>query len=409
MESRVDFSKIKKALITEVMNFCGFAHFRKSSVFLKSAPHFHHDFTMLFFDNQVWVNLRQNIVESLTCKLDVKNSLIKFSSSIRGFELSVISTIKCFGNPFHNILVCITNFDVSMVVPGNIARSRFGIKNTNEKTTFTIDKSSEISQVIIGKHNIPCLRLNNHKLLLYFMSTLNDLASGMRKHIRKSELYGDIERDLRRGNPANVKQFYIGHKSNRLPVLNSAAARLGQARNETSDVLQRDNLEATASVVNCVGGTNGDVPTEMALSDTDDIVSTLQQNDGEYIMIMIPGTDKISTSPVGDAYGVMCTARMIPVLNAVDGFIRKQNYPNVNQTLSTEWGGVNNLRFFISSQGSVTANSSLLGNDVANCFVSAKEGYKVVHQAGGKAKFIYLPPGLMLAQVKSSLIELKAA
>jgi len=40
-------------------------------------------------------------------------------------------------------------------------------------------------------------------------------------------------------------------------VLNSAAARLGQAMRETQDVLVRDTLEATASVINCVGGNNG--------------------------------------------------------------------------------------------------------------------------------------------------------
>ncbi len=45
--------------------------------------------------------------------------------------------------------------------------------------------------------------------------------------------------------------------TNEDPVLNSAAARLGQAMRETQDALQRDNLEATASVVNCVGGSNG--------------------------------------------------------------------------------------------------------------------------------------------------------
>lgn len=181
--------------------------------------------------------------------------------------------------------------------------------------------------------------------------------------------------------------------TNEDPVLNSAASRLGQAMRETQDVLQRDNLEATASVINCVGGSNGDLPTEMAVSDVDDIVAVLQGNDGEYITNMIPGQDKIGTSPVGDSYGAMCHTRMIPVLNNMSGFIRKFQYPNVSETLSSEWGGINNVRFFVSSQGSITENASLLGNDVANCFVTAKEGYKVVWQAGGKAKFIYLPPG----------------
>jgi len=221
--------------------------------------------------------------------------------------------------------------------------------------------------------------------------------------MRKSEHYGNIVREIRRGFPA----YSVGHKSNRLPILNSAAARLGQALRETQDVLVRDSLESTASVVNCVGGTNGDLPTEMSISDVDDIVATLQMNSAEYITNMIPGELKIGTSPIGDAYGCMLTARMIPVLNNISGFVRKFQYPNVSETLSTEWGGVNNTRFFVSEQGSVTPNASLLGNDVANCFVAAKESYKVVWQAGGKAKFIYLPPGLNdWAQDKSSLIDL---
>jgi N4-gp56 family major capsid protein len=40
-------------------------------------------------------------------------------------------------------------------------------------------------------------------------------------------------------------------------ILNASAARLGQAYKETSDILQRDNLEATASIINSVGGSNG--------------------------------------------------------------------------------------------------------------------------------------------------------
>ena len=41
--------------------------------------------------------------------------------------------------------------------------------------------------------------------------------------------------------------------TNEDPVLNSAAARLGQALRETQDVLVRDQLESSASIINCVG------------------------------------------------------------------------------------------------------------------------------------------------------------
>ncbi len=196
--------------------------------------------------------------------------------------------------------------------------------------------------------------------------------------------------------------------TNEDPVLNSATARLGQAMRETQDVLQRDNLESSASVINSVGGANGDLPTELSVGDIDDVVAVLQGNDGEYITNMIGGQDKIGTSPIGDSYGCMCHTRMIPALNNMAEFTRKFQYPNINSTLESEWGGVNNVRFFVSSQGSITAGASLLGNDVANCFVTAKEGYKVVWQSGGKAKFIYLPPGLREALVKSFLIDLEA-
>lgn len=195
--------------------------------------------------------------------------------------------------------------------------------------------------------------------------------------------------------------------TNEDPVLNSAAARLGQALRETQDVLVRDQLESSASVVNCVGGSNGDLPTEMALSDVDDIVTTLQNNSGEYITNIVEASRNISTSPIGDAYGVMLTTRMIPVLNNIQGFVRKFQYSRIDETLQVEWGGVNNARFFVSEQGSVTPNASLLGADIANCFVAAKEAYKVVWQSGGKARFIYLPPGLILALAKSSLIDLE--
>ena len=137
-----------------------------------------------------------------------------------------------------------------------------------------------------------------------------------------------------------------------------------------------------------------DLPTEMALSDLDDIVAVLQGNDGEYITSMIDASDKIGTSPIGDSYAMMCHTRMIPVLNNVQGFRRKFEYGTGSiNTLASEWGGVNNIRSFVSSQGSITLSASLLGNDIANCFITAQEGYKVVFQAGGRAKYFYTPAG----------------
>lgn len=131
----------------------------------------------------------------------------------------------------------------------------------------------------------------------------------------------------------------------------------------------------------------------MSADDVTDVFTLLQNNSGEFITNIVEADLKFGTSPIGDSYGCMLTTRMIPVLYNMAGFVKKFQYPHIKETLSTEIGGINNVRFFTSEQGSVTPSASLLGNDVANCFVAAKEAYKVVWQAGGKARFIYLPPG----------------
>lgn len=176
-------------------------------------------------------------------------------------------------------------------------------------------------------------------------------------------------------------------------VLNQAAARLGQSMRETEDQLIRDMLEATASLINCVGGTNGDNPTEIVRSDVDGVVAALQNNDGEFISEMIGGEDKFGTGPVRDSYFAMANSNMIGQLENVQGFIAKAQYPNDKSTLPSEWGSIGNLRFFLSSRGSVTANASLLGADIYNMFVTAQEAYCSIDLDGSIAKFIYHPAG----------------
>jgi len=177
------------------------------------------------------------------------------------------------------------------------------------------------------------------------------------------------------------------------PVLNESAARLGQSLRETEDQLIRDMLEATASIVNCVAGVNGDNPTEVVRADVDGVVATLQNNDGEFISEMIGGENKFGTGPVRDAYFGLADSNMIGQLENVAGFINKAQYPNEVGTLSSEWGSIGNIRFFLSSRGSVTAAGSLLGADVYNMFITAQEAYCNIELDGSSAQFIYHPPG----------------
>ena len=196
----------------------------------------------------------------------------------------------------------------------------------------------------------------------------------------------------------------IGHKSNRIieinnsicqlqdPVLNETAKLLGISLRQTEDQITRDMLAATAAFINSTGGTNGDVPTQIAASDVDIVTQTLLTANAETIMDNIEGEDKFGTAPVRNAYFALCSTQLTSTLNSVGSFIQVNQYPAPMNALKTEWGAIGNLRFLISSIGSSTTGASALGNTVYNIFCVGMEAYACVEQDGYMAQFIYRPP-----------------
>ena len=179
---------------------------------------------------------------------------------------------------------------------------------------------------------------------------------------------------------------------NQDPVLNECARRLGVSLRQTEDQLTRDCLAATASAINCTGGVNGDSPTEITRSDVDGIVRTMLNNNAYTILDNIEGENKFGTAPVRDAYFALCSTQLTGNLDNVAGFLHKNAYPQT-QGLRSEWGSIGNLRFLVSSIGSVTPSSSAVnGADVYNIFCLGMEAYCVVEQDGYSAQFIYRPP-----------------
>jgi N4-gp56 family major capsid protein len=179
---------------------------------------------------------------------------------------------------------------------------------------------------------------------------------------------------------------------NQDPVLNEAAARLGVSLRQTEDELTRNMLAGTASFINCVGGVNGDNPTEISRSDVDEVVRQLLNNDAYTVMDNLEGEDKFGTAPIRDAYFALCSTQLSGNLDNVAGFIQKNQYPSPMNALRSEWGAIGNLRFLISSIGSVTQTASVNGSDVFNIFCVGMEAYACIEQDGYSASFIYRPP-----------------
>ncbi len=106
----------------------------------------------------------------------------------------------------------------------------------------------------------------------------------------------------------------------------------------------------------------------------------------------IEGQDKFGTAPVRSAYFGLCSTNLTGNLDAVTGFIHKNQYPAPMNALESEWGAIGNIRFLVSSIGSVTPNASSLGADVYNIFCVGMEAYACIEQDGYSASFIYRPP-----------------
>jgi N4-gp56 family major capsid protein len=172
-------------------------------------------------------------------------------------------------------------------------------------------------------------------------------------------------------------------------VLNETASLLAQTLRETEDELTRNMLEATASFINCVNGVNGDNPTEFSRADINGVVFTLIGNSARMISDNIEGEDRFGTSPVRESYWAMCHSDVLTDLESVSGFINTAQYPAQMNILHAEWGSVGNTRWLYSPLGSITSNASLLGNNVYNCFVTAREAYTHIEQDGASAQFIY--------------------
>lgn len=179
---------------------------------------------------------------------------------------------------------------------------------------------------------------------------------------------------------------------NQDPVLNEAAQRLGVSLRQTEDELSRAMLASSASFINGVNGTNGDNPTEASREDIDEIVRVLMSNNAYSIADGIEGEDRFGTAPVRDAFFALGNTNLIGDLDRVTGFIPKIQYPNQDKTLRPEYCSISNLRFLLSSIGSITENASMNGADIYNIFCCGLEAFACIEQDGYSAQFLYRPP-----------------
>lgn len=151
-------------------------------------------------------------------------------------------------------------------------------------------------------------------------------------------------------------------------------------------------MEGGAPPINCTAGTNGDNPSNIAPLDASKAVRLLRTANAQFIMDIIEGENKFGTAPVRTAFFGLGHTNLSADLDQMVGFQNVATYANQANLLQSEWGVIRNLRFLLSSVGSITPNASANGNDVYNIFIPGQESYDMVDLDGYSAQFIYAPP-----------------
>jgi len=185
-------------------------------------------------------------------------------------------------------------------------------------------------------------------------------------------------------------------------VLAWVSERLAVAMRQAEDLILRDYILSAASQIAAGGGTNGDNPTNLGVTDFSLVAATLDTNNAYKFMSGIEGDNRFGTGPVRSCYAMLSSTEIQPDFDSLvgAGFLSQWNYPTNTNALPSEYGSVYNIRIFTSSEAPVARNASMNGRDVYYNTVCGKQAYTHINQDGYSMNLIYRDPYYsgMLAQ-----------
>ena len=171
---------------------------------------------------------------------------------------------------------------------------------------------------------------------------------------------------------------------------------------QAEDLILRDYIVSAASQINAAGGSNGDNPTNLGVSDFSLVAATLDTNNAYKFMSGIEGENKFGTGPVRSAYFMLSSTELQPDFDSLvgSGFLSQWNYPANTSALPSEYGSVYNIRVLTSSEAPIARASSANSRDVYYNSVVGKQALTHINQDGFSMNLIYRDPYYsgMLAQ-----------
>lgn len=156
-------------------------------------------------------------------------------------------------------------------------------------------------------------------------------------------------------------------------------------------LILRDYVVSAASDLMAGGGTNGDNPTNIGMSDFSLVSTTLNNNNAFKFISGIEAEDKLGSGPVRSAYFMLSSTELESDFNNLEGQGYKNvwQYPNQTSALPSEHGSAFNIRVLTSSQAPVARGASANGNDIYYNTVLGKQALTHVNQDGYSMRLLY--------------------
>jgi len=178
---------------------------------------------------------------------------------------------------------------------------------------------------------------------------------------------------------------------------------------EKEDLLMRDLYASSVSYINCVGGTNGDQPSNISRGDVNNIERILLGNDARTMLEVNPADLKFGTGPTRDAFIALCSTDLTSDLQSVAGVQLKNTYPHQEGLRPEEYCAISRFRFFVSSKGNKIPGASLAGATVYTVPMYGVEAAAKIEQNGYTARAGFRPDWVVSSVAQNSQLYFKFA
>ena len=144
----------------------------------------------------------------------------------------------------------------------------------------------------------------------------------------------------------------------------------------------------TSTSISCVGGENGDLPSEVSEKDFSTVISTLTGYIAKSITSQISGSNKFGTAPVAQAFIGIFHPDLIPDFEAMPNFKTIDQYGSSYKPLPSEWGAYSRVRFLETTQAPKESELSANDNTIYSTIVLGKDALSIIKQDSKTAKIV---------------------